>query len=69
MESQINWLITFMLTSLFWFWMYIRERRKRKAWQVIVNSIENRVRMLVNQYQHDLTKAEIDDMLDEIENP
>jgi len=73
METLIDWLCGLLLTNLLFFYLYLRERRKRKAWQVIVNAYQSRIRNFTNQYldlvEGKNVKQEIDDIIEDIENP
>lgn len=68
MESLINWLIIFMLSSLFWFWMYIRERRKTIAWKATVKEYQRRIKNLAMTFYQGRLNEEIDQILEDAEN-
>lgn len=68
MESLINWLIIFLLSSLFWFWMYIRERRKSIAWMAIVKEYQQRIKRFAEVYYQGRVNEEIDQILEDAEN-
>ena len=72
METLIDWLCGLLLSNLLFFYLYLKERRKRKAWQAIVNAYQSRIKNATKQYldlvDGKLVKKEIDDICEDIEN-
>jgi len=65
MEHLINWLVIMLLGNLFMFVAYIRERRKRKAWETVHKEM---IRRLENSINQQANLINIDNILADAEN-